>query len=93
MDGWTTDACLYYKLTYEPSVIHQHLIIRITKWHNACNTDPSDPIFLSNMHCLMVKVWCKFEQNWTKPINVIEQKPLMLTEFRIHGHAENSIAP
>ena len=18
-DGWTTDACLYYKLTYEPS--------------------------------------------------------------------------
>ena len=19
VDGWTTDACLYYKLTYEPS--------------------------------------------------------------------------
>ena len=29
------------------------------------------------MHCLMVKVWCKFE--------VIEQKPQMLTEFRNHG--------
>ena len=33
------------------------------------------PIFLSNMHCLMVKVWCKYEQNRTKAIKVIEQKP------------------
>ena len=30
----------------------------ITKWHNSCNTDPSASIFLLNMHCLMVKVWC-----------------------------------
>ena len=30
------------------------------KVHNSCNTDPSAPIFLSNMHCLMVMVWCKY---------------------------------
>ena len=56
------------------SVIIQHLIIRITEWHNSCNTDSSAPIFLSNMHCLMVKMWCKFERNRTKTIEVIEQK-------------------
>ena len=44
----------------------------ITKWHNSCKTDPSAPIFLSNMHCLMLKVWRKFEQNRTKAIKVIE---------------------
>ena len=46
---------------------------RITKRNNSCNTDPSAPIFLSNMHCLMVKVWCKSEQNRTKAIKVTEQ--------------------
>ena len=45
------------------------------------------------MHCLMVIVWCKFEQNWTKAIKVMEQKHYMLTEFRNDGHAENSIPP
>ena len=43
--------------------------------HNSCNTDPSAPIFLLNMHCLMVMVWCKYEQNQTKAIKVIEKKP------------------
>ena len=38
----------------------------ITMWHNSCNTDPSVPILSPNMHCLMVMVWCKFEQNRTK---------------------------
>ena len=47
------------------------LTVRITKWHNSCNTDPSAPIFLSNMHCLIVTVWCKFEQNPTKAVKVI----------------------
>ena len=37
----------------------------------------------------MVKVWCKFEQNSTKAIEVIEQKPQMLTEFRNHGITES----
>ena len=48
---------------------------RITKWHNSCNTDPLAPIFLSNMHCLMVMVWCKYGQNQTKAIKVIDKKP------------------
>ena len=30
-------------------------------------------------------VWCKFEQIQTKSIEVIEQKPQTLTEFRNHG--------
>ena len=51
---------MYYQSQYK------HLIVRITKWHNSCNTDPSAPIFLPNVHCLMVKVWCKFEQNLKK---------------------------
>ena len=29
-----------------------NLIIRITKRHNSCNTDPSAPISLLNMHSL-----------------------------------------
>ena len=37
------------------------------------------------MHCLMVKVWCKFEQNRTEAIKVIEQKPWMLMEWRNFG--------
>ena len=72
-----------------------HIIIRITKWHNSCNTDPSAPIFLSNIHYLMVKVWCKFEQNRTKAIKVIYRTKALntdrMTEFQNHGHAENSI--
>ena len=31
---------MYYQSQYK------HLIVRITKWHNPCNTDPSGPIFL-----------------------------------------------
>ena len=65
--------------------MYKHLIVSITKWHNSCNTYPSVPFFLPNMRCLMVKVWCKFEQNRTKAIEVIEQKPQMLTEFWNHG--------
>ena len=41
----------------------KHLAVKITKWHNSCNTDPSAPFFLQNMQCVMVKVWRKFEQN------------------------------
>ena len=55
--------------------ISNNIIIRITKRHNSWNTDPSAPIFLLIMHSLMVKVWCKFEQNETKAIEVIEQNP------------------
>ena len=49
------------------------MMMMMTKRCNSCNTDtdPSAPIFLSNVHCLMVKVWCEFEQNWTKAIEVI----------------------
>ena len=65
---------MYYQLQYK------HPIVRITKRHNSCNTDPSAPIFLSNVHCVMVKVWCKFEQIQTKAIKVIEQKPYLLSE-------------
>ena len=46
------------------------VMIQTSKWHNSYNTDPSAHIFLSYMHCLMVKVWCKFEQNRTKAIKV-----------------------
>ena len=57
---------MYYQSQYKD------LIVRITKWHNSGNTDPSAHIFLPKLHCLMVKVWCKFEQNWTKAIKVID---------------------
>ena len=53
---------MYYQSKYK----------EITKWHNSCNTDPSAPIFLPNVLCLMVKVWYKFEQNRKKAIKVIE---------------------
>ena len=68
-------------------------MVRITKYHNSCNTDLSAPIFLSNMHCLMVKVCCKCEQNRTKAISyrVNTLNVDGMTEFRNHGHAENSI--
>ena len=56
---------MYYQSQYK------HLIVRITKWQNSCNADPSAPIFLPNVHCLMAKAWCKFEQNRTKAIKVI----------------------
>ena len=41
----------------------------------------------------MVKVWCKFEQNRTKAIKVIEQNPKKLMEWWNDGYAENSISP
>ena len=69
---------------YVLSVIIQTSYCKITKWQNSCNNDPSAPIFLQNMHCLMVMVWCKFEQNWTKVIKVIEQKAQMLKESWNH---------
>ena len=52
---------------------HKVLPVKITKWHNSCNIDPSAPFFLHNMQCLMVKVWRKFKQNQAKAIRVIEQ--------------------
>ena len=57
---------MYYQSQYK------HLIVRITKWHDSCNTDPSAPIFLSNVHCLIVKVCCTFDQNLKKAVQVIE---------------------
>ena len=47
-----------------------------TMRHNSCNADPSAPIFLANVHCLMGEVWCNFEQNQTKTIEVTERKPI-----------------
>ena len=35
----------------------KHLTVKITKWHNSFNTDPSAPIFLQNLQWLMDKVW------------------------------------
>ena len=65
----------------------------ITKRHNSSNTDPSVPNFLPHVHCLMVNVWCKCEQNRTKAIKVnIKQKPYLLMESQNDGHAENSIS-
>ena len=45
------------------------------------------------MHCQMIMVWCKYEQNRTNAIKVIEQNPKMLMEGWNDGHAENSIPP
>ena len=45
----------------------------ITMWHNSSNTDPSVPILSSYMHCLMVMVWCNFEQNQTNITLVTEE--------------------
>ena len=56
--------------------------LRITKSHNSRNTDSWVPIFLSNVHCLMGKLSYKFEQNLTKAVEVIEQKPCLLPECR-----------
>ena len=50
--------------------------------HNFCNTDPSAPIFLSKMHCLMVKMWCKFEWNQTKAIEKSMSKRLKCWQNR-----------
>ena len=47
----------------------------IKKRHNSCKIDLPASIFQSFVQCLMVKVWCKFDQNWTKAVDVIEQKP------------------
>ena len=47
----------------------KHLTVKITKWHNSCNTDPSAPIFLQNVQCLMVRCgenWNKFRQELLK---------------------------
>ena len=51
-----------------------HILIKMTKWHNSCNIDPSAPFFLQNMQCLMVKVCWKFKQNWEKATRVISEQ-------------------
>ena len=70
--------------------LYNHLIVRITKGHNSANTDPLAPTFLSHLHCVLVQVWCKFYQNWTKGIGVVMQNIICWRNF---GHAENSISP
>ena len=62
------------------ALIYNHLIVIITMGHNSANTDPSAPVFLSHMHCVMVQAWFKLYQNWTDGIEVIVQKPYLLTE-------------
>ena len=61
---------------YAISVQLQTSYSKITKWHNSCNTDPSAPFFLQKMQCVMVKVWCKFDQNWLNTFKVTEQRCL-----------------
>ena len=60
---------------YVLSVIIQTSHCKNYKEANSCNADPSGPTFLANVHCLMGKVWYNFEQNQTKAIKVLEQKP------------------
>ena len=57
---------------YVLSVIIQTSHCKNYKEHKSCNADPLAPIFLANVHCLMGKVWCNFEQNQTKAVKVIE---------------------
>ena len=64
MDTWTDNMKTVYPTTN-----------KVTKWHNSYNADPSAPIFLANVHCLMGKVWCNFQENREKATKVIEQKP------------------
>ena len=45
---------------YTLTAILQHHTVRIKNWRN------SAPVFLPNMHCLLVKVLCKFDQNQTE---------------------------
>ena len=69
--------------------------MKITKWHNSCNTDPSAPFFLQNVYCLMVKVWCKFDQIWLNTFKVTEQRRENddgMTERQNDGQAENNTA-
>ena len=54
-------------ISHNTNILLQDLQSGIT-----CNTDPSAPIVLLSMHCLIVMV-CKYEQNPTKAIQVIEQ--------------------
>ena len=75
----------------------KHIAIKITKWHNSCNTDPSAPIFLQNMQCLVVKVWCKFEQNRARATKVTEQNLKKndegMTESWYHGRLKTVYPP
>ena len=50
-----TESLISQSIHYQYYV--KQLAIKSTKLHNSYNTDPSVPIFLQNMHCLMVKVW------------------------------------
>ena len=61
-------------INYALSVLLQTSYSKITKWHNSCNTDPSAPFLQQNMHCVMVKVWCKFNHNWLNTFKVTEQR-------------------
>ena len=74
----------------------KHVIGRLKKSHNSCNTDPLTPKFIPHMYCQMVQVWCKFETNQAKATQVIQQRcPNVdgMTESRNDGQAENSIPP
>ena len=74
----------------------KHVIGRLKKSHNSCNTDPLAPKFIPHMYCLMVQVWLKFETNQAKATQVIQQRcPNVdgMTESRNDGQAENSIPP
>ena len=73
--------CLYYG---------KHLAVKITKWHNSCNTDPSAPIFPQNMQCLMGENLNKIGQELQK----VQSKDVkMMKEGQNDGQAENSILP
>ena len=62
---------MYYQSQYK------HPLVRIAIGHNSHNTDPSAPIFVANMYCVMAQVWCKLYQNWTKGIENISTKILI----------------
>ena len=52
----------------------KHVIGRLKKSHNSCNTDPLAPKFIPHMYCLMVQVWYEFETNQAKATQVIQQR-------------------
>ena len=55
--------CNHWKMAKLKTLYALSVIIQTFYCKNAKN-DPSAPIFLSNMHGLMVKVWCKFGQSY-----------------------------
>ena len=62
-------------------------------YNNSCNSNPSAPIFLSNMHCLMVKVWCKYKgQSINSDNGSISQKILSESELFVMHNVEIGVA-